>query len=233
MRGPVPDRHGWRAGGRPGPCGGGGNVCKLNMDLHRAGGLWLWAALFVFAWSAVGFNLAQVHTPVMRAIFAFRDQAELPTLPVPKPDPAMGWAAALDRGRTLMAGELKARGLTGRFESSLYHDASTGTFHSSIVSSADRADKRHGATTVAFDADTGARRAFSSPRDERIGDAITRWMSDLHMAAIWGRPYDLFVSLLGLAVAGLSGTGTVIWWKKRKARMAARRKHGKRRPSAR
>ena len=36
---------------------------RFNFDLHRAGGLWLWAMLFVFAWSSVGFNLAQVLYP--------------------------------------------------------------------------------------------------------------------------------------------------------------------------
>ncbi|MGZ7192220.1 PepSY domain-containing protein, partial [Streptococcus pyogenes] len=30
---------------------------KLNFDLHRAGGLWTWAMLFVLAWSSVAFNL--------------------------------------------------------------------------------------------------------------------------------------------------------------------------------
>lgn len=206
-----------------------GNAFRLNMDLHRAGGLWLWAMLFVFAWSSVGFNLQQVHTPVMRAMFAFRDTADLPALATPRPEPGLTWRAALERGRALMAEELNAHRLTKRAESGLYHDAATGTFHYSVSSSADRADKRYGATTLAFDADTGAIRHFASPLDERAGDTVTRWMFDLHMAAVWGRPYDVFVTLLGLVVAGLSGTGVFIWWRKRRARLAGRRR---RRPPA-
>ena len=222
---PARSPHGWLARWRRAwSVRRGRNVYKLNMDLHRAGGLWLWAMLFVFAWSSVGFNLSQVHTPVMRAIFAFRDVAELPALPAPKPTPGLKWPAALDRGRTLMAGELEARGLTSRFESYLAHDASTGTFRYAVSSSADRADKPFGATTIIFDADTGARRDFYSPLDDRTGDTVTRWLYDLHLAAIWGRPYDVFVTLLGLAVVMLSGTGVLIWAKKRAARVAAKRK---------
>jgi len=197
----------------------GGNAHKRNMDLHRAGGLWLWAVLFVFAWSSVGFNLSQVHTPVMRALFSFRAATDLPDLPTPRPVANLSWQSALGHGRLLMAAELQARGLTQRFESGLYYDAATGTFHYSVSSSADRADKRHGGTSVAFDADTGARRSFISTADERVGDIATRWMSDLHMAAIWGRPYDVFVTLVGLAVAMLSITGAFIWAKKRAARV--------------
>ena len=36
------------------------------LDLHRAGGLWLWAMLFVFAWSSVAFNLTPAYDAVMR-----------------------------------------------------------------------------------------------------------------------------------------------------------------------
>jgi uncharacterized iron-regulated membrane protein len=36
---------------------------KVNFDLHRAGGLWIWPILLVFAWSSVGFNLPQVYNP--------------------------------------------------------------------------------------------------------------------------------------------------------------------------
>ena len=33
---------------------------RVNFDLHRAGGLWLWAMLLVFAWSSVFFTLAEL-----------------------------------------------------------------------------------------------------------------------------------------------------------------------------
>jgi uncharacterized iron-regulated membrane protein len=39
-------------------------IHMFNYDPHRASGLWLWSMLLVFAWSAVGFNLPQVHDPL-------------------------------------------------------------------------------------------------------------------------------------------------------------------------
>jgi uncharacterized iron-regulated membrane protein len=44
------------------------------------------------------------------------------------------------------------------------------------------------------------------------------WMSALHMAAIWGWPYRVFVALMGLVITGLSVTGIYVWWRKRRAR---------------
>jgi uncharacterized iron-regulated membrane protein len=39
---------------------------RINFDLHRAGGLWLWPMLLVFAWSSVFFNLNEVYMSATR-----------------------------------------------------------------------------------------------------------------------------------------------------------------------
>ena len=202
---------------------------KLNMDLHRAGGLWLWALLFVFAWSSVGLNLGSVHSPVMRALFAFREEVNIPELAVPAPVPAAAWSGALARGRALMSDELRSRGFTLRAEGGLYHDAATGAFHYSVRSSA---DGEYPNTAVTFSARDGRALAFRSTADERAGDFITRWMVDLHLAGVWGRTWDIIVAVVGIGVVTLSITGVVIWWKKRKARVAGRRKRGAQAPQA-
>lgn len=62
------------AGGRRGKT----SVYKLNFDLYRAGGLWLWVMLFVLAWSSVAFNLKVVYYPVMQTVFTLKpDQEEV------------------------------------------------------------------------------------------------------------------------------------------------------------
>ncbi len=44
-----------------------GSALRINFDLHRAGGLWVWLMLLILAWSSVGFNLnEQVYIPVMK-----------------------------------------------------------------------------------------------------------------------------------------------------------------------
>jgi uncharacterized iron-regulated membrane protein len=80
---------------------------------------------------------------------------------------------------------------------------------------------------ITFNAnDDGALRRFLVPTDERAGDAVTRWLYDLHMARVFGLPFRVLVCAMGLAVAALSVTGVIVWWKKRRARLLvqARRK---------
>ncbi|MDP9896308.1 putative iron-regulated membrane protein [Variovorax boronicumulans] len=43
------------------------------------------------------------------------------------------------------------------------------------------------------------------------GDTIKTWLTNLHMASMWGRPMKLFLCVLCLAVTVLCVTGVVIW----------------------
>jgi uncharacterized iron-regulated membrane protein len=79
-----------------------------------------------------------------------------------------------------------------------------------------------GNTAILIDADTGAPRGQWLPTGGARGNTVSNWMGALHMAQVWGRPYQVFVCLLGLTVIMLSVTGVVIWWKKRRARRAGR-----------
>jgi uncharacterized iron-regulated membrane protein len=58
---------------------------RLNFDLHRAGGLWLWGVLLVFAWSSVYMNLWDtVYTHATRLVFTYHEPwTELPLLETP------------------------------------------------------------------------------------------------------------------------------------------------------
>jgi len=94
-----------------------------------------------------------------------------------------------------------------------------GLYRYEVQSERDIADK-YGATSLAFDASTGAFVSLSIPTGDRLGNTITTWLSGLHMADVFGLPYKIFVCVLGLAIAMLSVTGVYIWWKKRSARLA-------------
>lgn len=41
---------------------------RIQLDLHRAGGLWLWPLFFLFGCSSVMLGLRQVHEPVTHAL---------------------------------------------------------------------------------------------------------------------------------------------------------------------
>ncbi len=195
---------------------------KLHVDLHRAGGLWTWAMLFVLAWSSVAFNLPQVYEPAMKAAFAHQPGLEsLPRLAVPRPEPAMGWAEALSRARRLMAEQAREHGFEVRAEKALIYDPVRGMYRYDVRSSLDIRSPG-GNTRMAMDGASGAFRGLWLPTGGATGDTVKTWLANLHMASTGGWPMKLFVCAMGLVVAMLSVTGVVIWQRKRKARRSAR-----------
>lgn len=203
----------WRAGSH-----------KLNFDLHRAGGLWPWAMLFVMAWSSVAFNLTEVYKPVMSTMVRYQPGPRtLPLLPRPQIEPGIPWSEARELGRQWMAQAATQRDFRILSEETLVYDPAKGLYRYDVLSSLDPRD-RGGATSVYFDANTGAQRHLWLPTGEAAGDTIRIWLAALHMAAVWGLPFQVFVGLVGIAVAVLSGTGLLIWWRKRQARRHVRQR---------
>ena len=195
---------------------------KLNVDLHRAGGLWTWAMLFTIAWSSVAFNLSEVYSPVMKVVFAHQGEAESGPAPAqPNATPALDWHAARETGRRLMSAQAQAHGMARLQEELLFHDPQRNVYRYLVKSSRDIRD-RIGSTSITFDADTGVLRAAWLPTGAASGDTIRTWLTSLHMAAVWGLPMKLFVCTMGLVVGMLSITGVVIWARKRKARRGPR-----------
>ena len=200
---------------------------KLNVDLHRAGGLWLWPVLFVFAWSGVGFNLPSVHRPVMAALGAAPDFAPA-TLSPPLDAPPIGMRAARDIGRTLMAREGVRYGFVVEHEGYLMYRPTWGLYAYIVRSNLDPSHE-DSQTRIWFDGRTGRPVRLQSPATDQRTDTVMGWFYMLHMARVFGVPYKVFVSLLGAAVVTLSVTGIAIWMKKRAARLLGTRGMSRRR----
>lgn len=196
-----------------------GGSYKLNFDLHRAGGLWPWAMLFVLAWSSVAFNLSEVYDPVMKTLFTHQpDEPERGSPATPQFEPGLDWFEARETGRRLMAREAQAQGFAVLWEDALTYDPQRAQYRYRVHS--DRDLSQHwGSTQVSFDANSGALVHVWLPTGAASGDTLRTWFVSLHMAALWGLPFKLFVCLLGLAVAMLSVTGSLIWWRKRQGRL--------------
>lgn len=198
---------------------------RLNFDLHRAGGLWLWAVLLVFAWSSVYMNLWDtVYTYTTRLAFEYHEPwTELPERKKPLDQPAITWRQANAIAERLMAEQADKHGFTVEQPVALRLDRARGVYVYFVRSSRDIQDKR-GRTRVFFDADSGALRLVVLPTGQYAGNTITSWLIALHDANIFGLPYRIFVCLLGLAIAMLSATGVYVWWKKRRARSLNRQR---------
>jgi uncharacterized iron-regulated membrane protein len=197
---------------------------RLNFDLHRAGGLWVWLMLLVLAWTSVGFNLAQVYTPVMKAVFNMPDSyGDLPTLKTPKAEPDLSWRDAHAVGRRLMGEMAKSAGFIVQREENLIYVPEKGVFFYSVRSDRDLIDEG-GATYLLFDGSSGRFAGLSLPRGQNLGTTLHSWIFAFHEGKVWGLPFKIFLCVTGLVVAMLSVTGVYIWWKKHRARLFSRRR---------
>ncbi|MDN3453304.1 PepSY-associated TM helix domain-containing protein [Psychrobacter sp. APC 3350] len=89
--------------------------------------------------------------------------------------------------------------------------------------------KKGGASSITIDAATGnIERVNFGYQSASFGSKTDQWLSTLHMGhisqGIGHVLYQIFLVLVGLAVAVLSGTGVYLWWKGRQQRLKALQK---------
>ena len=201
---------------------------RINFDLHRAGGLWLWVILLIFAWSSVYMNLSDtVYTWATKAVLDYRPVwTELPDLPQPLENPHLDWRAALSTGERLMTKQAEIHGFAVERPMGLSFDPGKGLYSYRVRGGRDIQDRR-GNTEILFDANNGDMRLLLLPTGQYAGNTITSWLYALHEANVFGMPYRIFVCALGLAIVMLSITGIYIWWRKRRARQFSATRRGK------
>lgn len=204
-----------------------GNSYKLNFDLHTSAGLWVWAMLFVLAWSSVAFNLGSVYQPVMASAFDFQGaRGELPRLTEPNDSPGLSYAEGREAALSYLASRRSsdAKDLVYQIEpTGMSYIARHGVYHYRFRSNRD-VDSEWGRTRLYIDGDTGEFRSLYLPTGKAAGDTLTTWIKTPHMAGVWGLPFRIFVCFVGVIVALLSVTGVIIWWRKRTARKRSSRR---------
>jgi len=202
----------------------GSGLHKLNFDLHRAGGLWLWLVLFVLALSSVALSLPVVYQPAIRQLLAHQpDERSIARIAQPEWLPPVNWQHARQIGRREMAVRGRELGFSLGSEEWMYYDASRGLYRYAVTSSRDIRE-RYANTTLYIDAFKGEVTGIWFPTGAAAGDTVTTWLTSLHMATVGGRSYKGVMSLVGLLVSFLSVTGVYLWWKKYRARKASRRR---------
>ncbi|MCZ2498177.1 PepSY domain-containing protein [Xylophilus sp. Kf1] len=202
----------WRAGGY-----------KLNFDLHRAGGLWVWLVILVLAFTSFSLNLRrEVFFPLL-SLVSRTTPGPYETLPMAAPGqapaPRIGWAEALDIARR----EAARRG----FESppgGLYFDAAFGFYNVSFFPpGGDDANGGMGLANLYVDAGDGRVLGENVPWKGTVADVFAQLQFPLHSGRILGLPGRILMSVMGVVVAMLSVTGIVIWRRKSRARVSGGR----------
>jgi len=199
----------------------GAGTNRLVFDWHRASGLWVWPMLLVFATSGVALNLPGAYSAVMSKVLHYVDNDVAPELEEPLVAPAVSWTKAKELGEKYMAEAATAHGFTINRPTALIYRRQKGTYDYRVHSSRDLV--RYGATSVMIDATTGALRSVEIPTGHLSGNTATNWLNALHQAMVFGLPYRIFVSAMGLLLTALAATGVLIWWRKRNQRLRSLR----------
>ena len=198
----------------------GGNY-KINFDLHRAGGLWVWLILFILAFTSFSLNLyREVFYPMMSVVSEVTPGPfdTRPPQPLNKPlladvdfPSVIGAAAAEGQKRNW------DEPVGSVFYSSMFGFHGVSFFHPGQ----DHGSGGMGTKTLYFDGKEGSLIGDRIPWEGTAADVFVQLQFPLHSGRILGLPGRIMMSVMGLVVAMLSVTGVYIWLKKRRARQVA------------
>ncbi|BCN38217.1 peptidase [Alicycliphilus denitrificans] len=193
---------------------------KLNFDLHRSGGVWIWALLLMLAVTSVSLNLGNqvmrplvsVFSPLTPTPFQLREGSRAREQAEPLLNREQAIAAAEAEGRR--------RGWTAP-AGSLFYAQRFGIYGVAFFTPEnDRDDNGMGNEVLYLDGDTGAIVGDKVPGHGTAGDVFMQAQLPLHSGRILGTPGRVLMSFMGVFVAALSLTGLLIWVRKRQARAA-------------
>ncbi|HET8938092.1 MAG TPA: PepSY-associated TM helix domain-containing protein [Polyangiales bacterium] len=196
-----------------------GGATRLNFDLHRSGGVWVWPLLLVLAITAVSMNLGDSVMRPLVSVFSTLtpdpvEQFEGARGSEPK-TPNVTRAQVLELARA----EAKKRGfaapLGGMFFANEEGTYGVGFFEPGNT----HGDGGLGNPYLHYDGRDGRFLGAEVPGEGSAGDLFLQAQFPLHSGRIAGVAGRVVITLLGLVIAGLSVTGLVIWaQRRRKAR---------------
>ena len=192
---------------------------RINLDIHRAGGLWFWLVTFILAMTSVSLNLGgEVARPTV-GLFSKLSQDVFETLPQNRDGgpPRLSYAEAVAAARAALP-----PANAGSSPSYLSYLPGRRVYWVAMMPD-DKANDylQFEYAQVFIDGDDGRVRAMRTYAQGTGGDKFMDWQFPLHSGQILGLPGRILVCLSGVVVVALSVTGVIIWWQKRRARRAS------------
>lgn len=196
----------------------GGHTYRLNFDLHRAGGLWLWLLLLPIAVSSVAMNLpSQVFKPVVSlfspiepSVYEARGRMPAEELGITRLSYQQAYERAQQEGKRL--------GLTAAI-GELYYSFEY-NFYGAGFGQHDT--EAHGKSWLFFHGTDGRLLGQEIAGEGTLGERFYRFQLPIHGGRIIGFTGQVMIAVLGVLIAGLSGTGVYIWWRKWQARRSSK-----------
>lgn len=191
---------------------------KLNFDLHRSGGVWLWGLLLILAVTAVSMNLKlEISRPIVSIFSTLTPDPFAIRTPNPHDEPIEPMIA---RSEIIELAHTESQKRNWSIPlGGMFYDPEYGiygvTFHEP---GQDHAEFGLGNPWLYFDGQDGSLLGEKIPGTGSAGDIFLDAQFPLHSGRILGLPGRIMISVLGLLVAMLSVTGVIIWQRKRLAR---------------
>jgi len=210
---------------------------RLNFDLHRAGGLWSWGVMLVLAVSSIYMNLNfEVFRPTVRLFSSLPASVYEPKIY----EPRMRAVAAnpnrpllsIEQATAMARAEVARLGEPDLQPSHLSYFASIGVYRFLFRPSQFDRGSGLGRPILYLDASDGHVVSADTPSNASAGQFFARLQYPLHSGRIAGVPGRIIVFLSGILITVLSLTGIYVWWKKRQARIVAKKRSQGRRAMA-
>ena len=196
---------------------------RVNFDIHRAFGLWLWGVLFTVAFTAFSLNLySEVFYPVMSKVSRVTPGPFDVRKPAPHDSPVIP-ARTYAQVLAVAQADAKQRGWKDPAGSAFY-SPEFGIYGVAFhPPGGDHGAGGVGPPYLYYDGTTGALLGDRQPWKGTAADIFLQAQFPLHSGRILGLPGRILISITGLVVAALSVTGVVIWQRKRLGRVKRRR----------
>lgn len=200
----------------------GGHAYRLNFDLHRAGGLWLWLLLLPIAVSSVAMNLpsqvfkpaVSLFSPVEASVYEARGRLPAEQLGVTQLSYQQAYERALEEGK-----QLGLRAAIGELYYSFEYN-----FYGAGFGQHDT--EAHGKSWLFFHGTDGHLLGKEIAGQGTLGERFYRLQLPIHGGRIIGLTGQVLIALLGVVIAMLSATGIYIWWRKLLARRSGKARKG-------
>jgi uncharacterized iron-regulated membrane protein len=170
---------------------------RRNLDLHRAFGLWLWAALFILAFTSISMNLNnEVVRPLLSMVSSLTPDAfdDRPAAPIDKPiEPKLGAVEAID----IAGAEARRRGWEEP-AGSVFYGFQHGLYAISFFQPGDdHGSGGMGVKMLFVDAASGTLQGGRVPWEGTAADIFMQLQFPLHSGRIAGIPGRIFLSIMG------------------------------------
>lgn len=192
-----------------------------TFDLHRSGGVWVWALLLMIAVTSVSMNFEyEIVRPLVSSISPLTP-TPFDTRAARPPDQPIEPRVSRERIAELAREAGERRGWTAPV-GALFYAPEYGVYGAGYFAAGhDHGDGGLGNPWLYFDGESGMPLGGEVPGEGSAGDVFMQAQFPIHSGRILGTPGRALMSALGLVVATLSATGLVLWVRKRRAARAA------------